>query len=503
MDEQRAWLKSKKAKQLRLLAAALCISLIATTYPEILGTLSSLAEETLGEADAVSVSRFMELPEQVREQTVPVGTDRSALELPDTLEAYAAVETDSTEEDAEPGDGEDNDGETSDDGGNDGGETPGAGEAGDGQTPEDGEGTDDGQTPDSGEGNGDTETSGGSEEDGDTETSGGSEGDGDTETSGGSEGAGDTETSDGSEGNDGEETSGDSEENDGVDVQMASDSADNRNATGFHVQTGFFVMPRYASENEQDALTVETLTDTSGNGIGHSAQSGTDTGDGTGEQTGTESGGADDQAVTESDGTDAGDATDPQENHIVIEGVTWESDPAYDKDTRGVYTFTPVLPEGYALWEGVSLPRITVTVGIGMNALIQALIDRIAALPDAQEFMEEEPDIDNWEEEEEAYEEAYEAWMEELYDYTEEALSIQEELESLTQEEQALIPQEALEKLAVWVEIAEQAMEQTRQPSYEWILLSDRRYGYRYGYDMYNTKWEDCESLPAWVFCQQ
>ena len=100
MDEQRAWLKSKKAKQLRLLAAALCISLIATTYPEILGTLSSLAEETLGEADAVSVSRFMELPEQVREQTVPVGTDRSALELPDTLEAYAAVETDSTEEDA-------------------------------------------------------------------------------------------------------------------------------------------------------------------------------------------------------------------------------------------------------------------------------------------------------------------------------------------------------------------------------------------------------------------
>ncbi len=495
MDEQRAWLKSKKAKQLRLLAAALCISLIATTYPEILGTLSSLAEETLGEADAVSVSRFMELPEQVREQTVPVGTDRSALELPDTLEAYAAVETDSTEEDAEPGDGEDNDGETSDDGGNDGGETPGAGEAGDGQTPEDGEGTDDGQTPDSGEGtddgqtpdsgegNGDTETSGGSEEDGDTETSGGSEGAGDTETSGGSEGAGDTETSDGSEGNDGEETSdgsegndgeetsdgsegndgeetsGDSEENDGVDVQMASDSADNRNATGFHVQTGFFVMPRYASENEQDALTVETLTDTSGNGIGHSAQSGTDTGDGTGEQTGTESGGADDQAVTESDGTDAGDATDPQENHIVIEGVTWESDPAYDKDTRGVYTFTPVLPEGYALWEGVSLPRITVTVGIGMNALIQALIDRIAALPDAQEFMEEEPDIDNWEEEEEAYEEAYEAWMEELYDYTEEALSIQEELESLTQEEQALIPQEALEKLAVWVEIAEQALE--------------------------------------------
>lgn len=30
----------------------------------------------------------------VRERTVPVGTDRSELELPDTLEAYVSVETD-------------------------------------------------------------------------------------------------------------------------------------------------------------------------------------------------------------------------------------------------------------------------------------------------------------------------------------------------------------------------------------------------------------------------
>jgi len=30
----------------------------------------------------------------VRERTFPVGTDRSELELPDTLEAYVSVETD-------------------------------------------------------------------------------------------------------------------------------------------------------------------------------------------------------------------------------------------------------------------------------------------------------------------------------------------------------------------------------------------------------------------------
>lgn len=47
---------------------------------------------------------------------------------------------------------------------------------------------------------------------------------------------------------------------------------------------------------------------------------------------------------------------------VIITGVTWQSAPAYDKDTEGVYLFTAVLPEGYTLMEGVSLPQITVTV---------------------------------------------------------------------------------------------------------------------------------------------
>lgn len=47
---------------------------------------------------------------------------------------------------------------------------------------------------------------------------------------------------------------------------------------------------------------------------------------------------------------------------VIITGVTWQSQPAYDKDAEGVYYFTAVLPEGYARMEGVSLPQITVTV---------------------------------------------------------------------------------------------------------------------------------------------
>ena len=214
--------------------------------------------------------------------------------------------------------------------------------------------------PGEGDGNNNGETS----EGGDSNGSG--EGDDNEETSG-----------DNGEGNDESSAEESNEDAHGTDVPEESDSADNRETAGFHVQTGFFVMPVYASENTEDAQPVETLT--------AAPVDGADTTD------------------APADGTDP---VDVQENRILIEGVTWESDPAYDKDTRGVYTFTPVLPEGCVLSEGVSLPRITVTVGSVMDAVIQALLDRIAARPDAQEYMEKEPDIDDWDEEDGAYEEA-------------------------------------------------------------------------------------------------
>ena len=47
---------------------------------------------------------------------------------------------------------------------------------------------------------------------------------------------------------------------------------------------------------------------------------------------------------------------------VEIEGVTWAAEPEYAPNTPGGYTFTAVLPEGYALAEGVTLPTIIVTV---------------------------------------------------------------------------------------------------------------------------------------------
>ncbi len=51
-----------------------------------------------------------------------------------------------------------------------------------------------------------------------------------------------------------------------------------------------------------------------------------------------------------------------QTETITIEGITWKSQPEYDKEKKGIYTFTPVLPLGYTLAEGVELPEISVAV---------------------------------------------------------------------------------------------------------------------------------------------
>ncbi len=66
----------------------------------------------------------------------------------------------------------------------------------------------------------------------------------------------------------------------------------------------------------------------------------------------------------------AGDTAQPAavSEAVRIEGVTWTSSPEFDGDTAGEYRFTAVLPEGYLLAEGISLPQITVTVIGGEQA---------------------------------------------------------------------------------------------------------------------------------------
>lgn len=67
-------------------------------------------------------------------------------------------------------------------------------------------------------------------------------------------------------------------------------------------------------------------------------------------------------AYVQSDITQADeDTTTPAA--ITVQGVTWESNPIYAEDIAGTYKFTALLPEGYTVGDGASLPTIAVTVG--------------------------------------------------------------------------------------------------------------------------------------------
>jgi len=146
-----------------------------------------------------------------------------------------------------------------------------------------------------------------------------------------------------------------------------------------------------------------------------------------------------------------------QELRETVAGVTWQSDPAYDGNIEDTYIFTAVLPESYTLAEDVSLPQITVTVKeseSGTDFAIQTLLDRIAALPDVEEYLALEPDMED--------EDAYAEWEEKLYAYAEEALAIWEEYEALAEEQHAQMPEEELAKLEAWMEIAETLTESSQ-----------------------------------------
>ena len=306
MDEQRAWIKMRRKKRLRALAVALCICVLFTTYPNILETISAFAAGPRGEDKSMSISGFSRLPEDVREQTVPMGTGLSELELPDTLEAYVTVET---------GDEKKPDDETSDDGEQNKGddETPDDGEQnkGDGKTPDDGEqNKGDGETPDDGEQNKGDE---GTPEDGEQnkpDEAPPASGDGGSSEDAGSENAGTENT--------------DEDATDGTGKEETSDETEDGEAAALSVQSGEFVMPEYQAEH---VITVNQLEDSS----------------------------AENTEIEVAENSRAEDT-----DVITITGITWQSDPAYDKDTEGIYIFTPILPGGgtsfRTAWACLKLP---------------------------------------------------------------------------------------------------------------------------------------------------
>ena len=392
MDEQRAWIKSRRKKRLRITAVILCFCLLVKTYPDILETVSVFAGGLRGEDEVVFVSGFAELSEEISEQTVPVGTPVEELTLPDTLEAYVTVKVDDGAEDEENSD-EDPD---KSDQNKDNKEKPDEG---------DGENGDDEENP--GDGNKDGDIEGTEDENSDTEESGDENSDieeagdenGDTEEAGDENGdTGETETEEGKP----------SDEDTQQEDNATSEETDIQEERETIQETHTATMPEYYAEN---MIPVQTLENT---------------------QTG------------------------EQEETVTISGITWQSEPEYDGNTEETYIFTMVLPEGYILAEGVSLPQITVTVEDDDTAiLIQALLERIEALPELEEYLAAEPDM-----KEDA--KGYTQWEERLYEYAEEALAIWEEYETLTEEQQAQIPEEELTKLTEWVEFAEQLSENSK-----------------------------------------
>ena len=297
------------------------------------------------------------MPEEIKEQTVSLGTGLEELTLPDTLEAVMVQDgqgsAENSDEDADDREIGDVDEETDanppsdkDEIGEDTGE------------PSDGEETDEETTEPSGGEETGGETTGpseGEESGGETaEPSGGEEtGEETAEPSDGEETGGETaEPSDGKEGE--ADNSGSKEENENAD-QVEQDTQPEEAAaeetiiiesgdetggegdsalsgesedTELKQETHTVTLPEYQAEH---VITVERLENPS-------------------EKENKED--ADDIEKSQAYDTDT----------VIITGVTWQSQPAYDKDAEGVYFFTAVLSEGYARMEGVSLPQITVTV---------------------------------------------------------------------------------------------------------------------------------------------
>ena len=366
MDEQRAWSKARRKRCLRILAVILSFCVLIHTYPDILATFSAFAATGQEQPETQHITGFTALSEEIREQTVPVGTALSELTLPDTLEAVVTEQLSENAEDKTDGGGK-----------ADAGEDVGKEDAGGNGSDEDSE-ENDGEEPN------DTE-----DEDGGTgETEEGEPADPEPE---------DTETG-------GETEDKDAESGDGQDEQPETgDGQDEQPENGESEETDGTAATENGDEGD---------TETEENSEGESVP-------------------AEEQGGSENE----------QENTPSEERQ--ESAPAEETHT-------------------VSLPQITVTVENDTDAVMQTLLDRIAALPDAEGYLAAEPDIDDWEGDEDDYEEACTLWMEKLYEYAEEALAIFAEYEVLTEEQQAFVSEKALAKLTAWVEIAETAGESTK-----------------------------------------
>ena len=79
--------------------------------------------------------------------------------------------------------------------------------------------------------------------------------------------------------------------------------------------------------------------------------------------------------------------TGAREEITVSLPVTWQSEPEYDGETAGTYSFMPKLPEGFILTTDAELPTISMTVSPGVAAMLAARGTSIS-LPNGTEYPE-------------------------------------------------------------------------------------------------------------------
>ncbi len=315
VEEYQVWIKRRRKRRLRILAAVLCVCVLFTTFPEIAETLSVLASGRLNNTNTKQITAFAALPEEVHSQTVFLGTGLDELMLPDTIEAVLE----------ESGESESMAGSESEL------ETESMTTTGGERDPET-----EGEAEPESESDSESETIPESEPEVESEsvpesaTKPESEPEIESEPKTESESAPESATKPESAPESIEIPKSEPEaeneptptaENDREDAPSDTDDTQNVEA---RQQSRIFTMPLYGAENEMEILTLQ-----------------------------------DTQSMEES--TEGQEETDNRKT-VAIECITWKSDPEYDKDTEGIYLFTPILPERYVLAEGVCLPEITVTV---------------------------------------------------------------------------------------------------------------------------------------------
>ncbi len=324
-EEYRAWLKKRRKRRMRILAAVLCFCVVCTTYPNILETLSVIAS---ADADAARITEFVQLPKEVQNQTVAPGTKQEELALPDTLEAYIE-QSDTEQSDTQQSDTEQSDTQQSD-------------------TKPDTEQSDPPETKQESDTIPPT-TEPETKQEPDTATEPETKQEPDTAT--------EPETKQEPGTIPPTTVPETKQEPDTTTVPETKQEPEPtpKPESDEKTETHTVTLPTYEAQNK---ITVNTLQ--------------TANGESAPQPTG--------ESAPETNGESA---------PVTIENITWTSAPVYDKDREGIYTFTAVLPKGYTTADGVSLPQITVEVtqDAAWQQELQALLTLLRALPNPEDYL--------------------------------------------------------------------------------------------------------------------